>query len=428
MRPTSAQDHRGGAPPPVPGRPSGTVSPTRPHPDAADDPTAPDPEGPVTADDPSLVDADVPAAVGRVLDTVLHRRVARARAVDDLFGGDVAQRVADFTRTGGKRTRSQLLWWAVRACGGSDPDTAEAALRIGAALELLQTCALVHDDVMDRSLLRRGRPALHADLGARYAATAPAADVDRFGEGAGILAGDLALAWADDLVADTPLPPPAAHRVRSLWSDLRTEMVAGQYLDLHGRLTAAYTPQRALRTACLKSALYSVARPLALGAVLAGAQESTLRALSAAGRDVGLAFQLRDDLDDLYGDPERTGKDSGADFRQGAPTYLLALARSRARAAGDRTALSVLARAADGTATDRPGLGEVRQAVTGTGAPGVVEATIHRLVTRALRCLDDAPLEAHAGARLRSLLCAVADTGGTRPDPCPPPDPEEPQR
>ncbi|WP_174704042.1 polyprenyl synthetase family protein, partial [Streptomyces viridosporus] len=110
--------------------------------------------------DARAVDRDVSAAVGRVLDHVLADRVARARAVDPLFGDDLAERVARFTRTGGKRVRPRFVWWALRACGGGDGPSVAAALRIGAALELLQTCALVHDDVMDGSTLRRARPAL----------------------------------------------------------------------------------------------------------------------------------------------------------------------------------------------------------------------------------------------------------------------------
>ncbi len=114
------------------------------------------------------VDGDVSAAVGRVLDEWLAGRVARAGAVDGTFAADLAHRVADFTGRGGKRVRARLLWWAVRACGGPDVPVG-AALATGAALELLQTCALVQDDVMDGSATRRGRRALHVDVAAQYA-------------------------------------------------------------------------------------------------------------------------------------------------------------------------------------------------------------------------------------------------------------------
>ncbi|MEV8554166.1 polyprenyl synthetase family protein [Streptomyces glaucescens] len=371
--------------------------------------------------DVGTVDADVSAAVGRMLDHVLADRLARARAADPLFARDLADRVARFTREGGKRTRARLVWWSLRACGASDPAAADAALRIGAALELLQTCALVHDDVMDGAALRRGRPALHADVRAQYAGQAPPARADRLGESAAILAGDLALAWADDLVAETPLPAWTAIVVRRLWSDMRTEMVAGQYLDVQGQTTGARSLPRALRAACLKSALYSVERPLALGAALAGADDTTLRALCSAGRRVGMAFQLRDDLNDVFGDPARTGKPAGGDIREGKLTYLTALARARAEARADHRALAVLERAPGDAEPTADGLDEVRDVLVATGARDEVEGRIARLVAQGLRHFDRARLEPESGRRLRSLLRSVA--GEPPHDAVPPPPP-----
>ncbi|WP_374229271.1 polyprenyl synthetase family protein [Streptomyces sp. NEAU-YJ-81] len=128
------------------------------------------------------VDADVPGAVGRMLDHVLAERLHRARLADPLFAEELAERVTRFTLEGGKRTRAQLVWWASRACAGRDPASAAAALRIGGALELLQTCALVHDDVMDRAVLRRGRPAPHTDVADWYADRLGRERAERFGQ------------------------------------------------------------------------------------------------------------------------------------------------------------------------------------------------------------------------------------------------------
>ncbi|MEU2062533.1 polyprenyl synthetase family protein [Streptomyces sp. NPDC013455] len=356
-----------------------------------------------------VIDADVPAAVGRVLDEVLGDRVARARAMDALFAEELAGRVARFTRAGGKRLRSQLLWWTFRACGGSGEGPVAAAVRIGAALELLQTCALVHDDVMDGSALRRGRPALHADLRTRYAGSASPGRVARFAEAGGLLAGDLALAWSDDLMAETPLDPATGRTVRRLWSDLRTEMVAGQYLEVQGQITGSSSLSRALRAARLKSGRYSVERPLALGAALAGADDATTRALCSAGRRVGVAFQLRDDLNDVFAAPRWTGKPCGGDIREGKPTSLVALARMRAEATGDRHALAVLRDALGDAGLTEADLDRVREVLTRTGARATVEDWIARLVTRGLRDLDGARLAPEPGARLRRLLTAAAD-------------------
>lgn len=380
---------------------------------------------PAGLDDVRAVDADVPAAVGRVLDHVLAERVARARAMDARFAGELAGRVSRFTRSGGKRTRSQLLWWTLRACAGTDEVPVAAGLRIGAALELLQTCALVHDDVMDGSALRRGRPALHAQLRAEYAGAASPERVARFAEAGGLLAGDLALAWSDDMVAGTPLAQVTAGVVRRLWSDMRTEMVAGQYLDVQGQLTGAYTLSRALRTACLKSGRYSVERPLALGAALAGADDATTRALCAAGIRMGMAFQLRDDLDDVFGAPRRTGKPRGGDIREGKPTCLVALARRRAAAMEDHRALAVLDRSLGDPRLTDADLDRVREVLTGTGAREAVESRIGRLVRQGLYRLDGVLPEHGAGGRLRELLTRTA--GGAAGDgdgaPRPGPDP-----
>ncbi|ARP68912.1 geranylgeranyl pyrophosphate synthase [Streptomyces pluripotens] len=371
--------------------------------------------------DPRVVDGDVAGAVRAVLARLLAARLARGRALDTLFARDLAERVADFALCGGRRIRPRLLWWSLRACGGGEASQVRAALHAGAALELLQTCALVHDDLMDAAPTRRGRPALHRAVAEQYADSAPMA-ARRLGEAAAVLAGDLALAWADDLVTDLlveegDLPPGAARGMRDVWRATRMEMVAGQYLDVQGQATGVRTLTPAVRAACLKSALYSVERPLELGTVLAGASAGTTRALCRAGRCAGLAFQLRDDLDDLFTDPAVTGKPSGGDVREGKPTYLLAVARARAAADGNRTALAVL-----DTSLGRPDLSEdaldrVRSAVTATGAPDLVRGKIERLSGQALRHLADVDLEPRPAAELRTLFAEVTGAHGAVPEP-----------
>ncbi|MEU7424928.1 polyprenyl synthetase family protein [Streptomyces sp. NPDC040750] len=499
MRPTQATDHHAAGSPPAVRLVAPAHSPVRVRPPAGGGDMGPrGPRG--GADEVRAADRDVRAAVSRVLDEVLADRVERSRAVDPVFADDIALRVARFTRQGGKRVRSRLLWWALRACGGGDGVSAAAALRLGAALELLQTCALVQDDMMDRSPLRRGRPALHADVSAQYGAAAEPGRAARFADAAAVLAGDLALAWADDLVAETVLPAGTEQRVRRLWSDLRTEMVAGQYLDVQGQITASRSLPRALRSACLKSALYSVERPLALGAALAGADDTTTAGLCSAGHCIGMAFQLRDDVNDIFADepgrtaggddreragcaedeerqwaggttgeglreepghtvggsdrerlgsadgdsaaaeglrqePGRTvGNDrhpagcaadgderewgrraAGGDLREGKATYLVALARDRAVAAGDRAALAVLDRSLGNGGLTEADLDAVRDTLRRTGARAAVETKIGRLIEQGLRRFDDTPLDPEGARRLRELLVAAAGAEPSRP-------------
>ncbi|MBK3632397.1 polyprenyl synthetase family protein [Streptomyces sp. MBT97] len=434
MRPSKAKDHHAAVPPPPgPSHASRQTSAAGTHPRPVDFGTSPGslPEGAVgvpllpDVSDLRAIDDDVPAAVGRLLGDLLAERTAQAAVLDQVFAHDLAERVARFTLDGGKRTRSQFVWWALRACGG-EGRAAAAALRVGAALELIQTCALVHDDVMDGSRLRRGRPALHADVEAQYAAVAPTAQDARFGEAAGILAGDLALAWADDVLADTELAPDTARRVRGLWSAMRMEMVAGQYLDVQGQITSSRSSARAVRAACLKSALYSVERPLALGAGLAGADAATTAALCSAGRCVGIAFQLRDDLNDVFGSATRTGKPSGDDIRSGKPTYLVAVAQARAEAAGDRGALSVLRRSLGRADLSETGLAEVRGVLVATGARETVEARIERLAGQGMRHLDSVTLRGDGRLRLRALLRSAAGAPPAGRTPYGPPDTADP--
>ncbi|OIK29249.1 geranylgeranyl pyrophosphate synthase [Streptomyces malaysiense] len=369
---------------------------------------APPPALTAYGDDPGAVDADVTGAVRAVLGELLARDMAAARAVDPLFAEDVAARVARFTQGGGKFGRSRLLWWALRACGGGEPWRTGAALRLGAALELIQTCALVHDDVMDGARLRRGRPALHVEVAGQYAGAGDPERGARLGEASAILAGDLALAWADDMVADTELPRDTARRVRGLWRAMRTEMVAGQYLDVRGEALSARSPAQAIRAACLKSALYSVERPLALGAALGDAGPAVTRALCSAGRCVGLAFQLRDDLLDAFGDPRETGKPVGGDIRSGKSTYLAAVAQARAESAGDRRAVGVLRGTLGRDDASDAELDDVRAVFVATGARDAVAEKIRGLTAQGLRHLDTAPLEPLAAARLRTLLRRAA--------------------
>ncbi|MEV3871900.1 polyprenyl synthetase family protein [Streptomyces sp. NPDC049906] len=357
------------------------------------------------------VDRDVPSAVGEVLARLLDERLDQSARLDPVFARDVAACVARFTLDGGKRLRSQFLWWAMRACDG--PAAAVVpALRIAAALELLQTCALVHDDLMDGSALRRGRPAVHTALRDRYG-PGPRHEGADFGTSSAVLVGDLALAWADDVLLDTELPPGSHERVRTEWRALRTELVAGQYLDLHGQVTGSRSRAQALHVTRLKSALYTVERPLALGAALAGADEDTTRALCTAGRYAGIAFQLRDDLSGVFGDPTETGKPSGEDIREGKPTYLTAVGRARAETGGDRAALAVLDAAIGAPDLTADDLRRVRTALIMTGARDAVADRADHFAALALRHLEAVP-RSSAPEALRRLARLLEETAHGR--------------
>jgi geranylgeranyl diphosphate synthase type I len=325
-------------------------------------------------------------AMEAVLERVLEARLRQARDTDAVFTHEMAERVAAFVRRGGKRLRTAFVWCGWRAAGGSGD--AAAVLRTGAALELLQACALIHDDVMDGSPLRRGGPAMHVDFAHGHRPGRTGNDrangsAEAFGTSAAVLAGDLALAWADDLLTETALASPYGPRLYDEWRAMRTEMVAGQYRDLRAQESGSSGAEEALTIAVLKSARYTVARPLALGASLAGADARTLGALRAAGRCAGLAFQLRDDLLGAFGDPALTGKPADEDLRSRKLTPLLAVAVRLAEAGGDQDAAAVLAPDADAL----PGntVGRMRAALERTGARAEVESRIAELAAAGLR-------------------------------------------
>ncbi|MFV0126365.1 polyprenyl synthetase family protein [Streptomyces sp. HMX112] len=369
-----------------------------------------DPAVPVLVDDPA-----VPRAVEAALRAHLDERLAEAATTDPVFAEEVATRLRDAALRGGKRARGQFLWWGWRVSGGS-PDGQRAArvLDVAVALELVQVCALAHDDVMDRSPVRRGGPSVHVDFARQHRRAGMRGDAESFGTAGAVLVGDLALSWADDLLTATALAVPEGPRLHAEWRAMRSEMAAGQYLDVRAAAAGETGPDQALRIAALKSALYSVERPLAMGAALAGADPRTTELLRSVGRCAGVAFQLRDDLLGVFGDPRRTGKPADDDLREGRLTYLRAVALRLAEEAGDTPAGRLL-RAGGASRVEEAE--RTRAALEDTGARKVVEEAIGRLVRLGERRLAVLPGDPAATAALARLVRAAGglDTPGAPP-------------
>lgn len=339
--------------------------------------------------DPLPADLSVVAArVERRVAALLADETQRWSAVDASLL-DPLHALEALVLAGGKRLRPVFCHWGFLAAGGSVED--QRIVDAGAAFELLQAFALIHDDVMDGSAVRRGAPAVHRRFEERHAAEVWAGESRRFGEGVAILAGDLALVYADLLL------PVGSPELAALWHELRIELNIGQYLDLAGTAAGGVGREGARRIARMKSGRYTIERPLQLGALLAG-DDSVAAALSAYGDPLGEAFQLRDDVLGVFGREERTGKPVGDDLREGKPTLLLAVARERADDAGHR----LLARIGDPDLT--PALvGDVQDLFVSTGALEVVEAEIAALAERAVAALAPMGLEGHVDLALRDL-------------------------
>lgn len=313
---------------------------------------------------------------------------------------------------GGKRLRPAFCFWGWRAAGGADcPQIIAAA----SALELLHGSALVHDDVMDASDTRRGSPAVHRRFAARHEAGGWRGSADAFGMGAAILIGDLLQSWTDELLHDSGLPATALLHGRPVLDAMRTEVIAGQYLDLLSQAAGDDGVDSALRVVSYKSAKYTIERPLHLGVALASAtadpdlvmlrrsEQAIADACTAYGIPLGIAFQLRDDVLGLFGDPAETGKPVSDDLREGKRTVLIAMARRRASAAQ----AEVLDRYLGNAAVDEAGAAAVREVIVDTGALAECEEMIDRNVTAAIGALASAQMAGLAKEALAELAFAA---------------------
>lgn len=301
---------------------------------------------------------------------------------------------------GGKRLRPAFCYWGWRAAGGEDGPGIVAA---AASLELLQASALIHDDVMDSSDTRRGQPSAHRRFEALHRAQAWPGDAEAFGGGTAILLGDLCLAWSSEMFETSGLAEERRRRGRAVYDLMRTEVMCGQYLDMLEGTRGRATVATALRVVEYKSAKYTIERPLHLGAALAGARPDVTAALTGYGLPLGIAFQLRDDVLGVYGDPAETGKPAGDDLREGKRTVLVALTLERASAAQ----AAALQRRLGAPGLDRPGVDELRTIIEETGGLAACETLIERYLREAEKNLESAPVTAEARDALAELAVAA---------------------
>lgn len=324
--------------------------------------------------------------------------------------GPLVDAVADLL-AGGKRLRAAFLYWGWRALG-PDPDLDAAAIRAASSMEIFQAAALLHDDVMDNSDLRRGRPTAHRAFAAHHAEQQWNGASEHFGHAAAILAGDLCLNWTDEMLTTSGLPPEALHRARGEFDRMRTQLMGGQFLDIlegaqgWGQLSYPERLERCLMIIRFKSGQYSVQQPLLIGARAAGAGEETLRALAKYGAHLGEAFQLRDDVLGVFGDPEHTGKPAGDDLREGKHTVLIAHALEYATAEQINFISEHLGNPALGDAQVQ----QCREILVSSGSLELTEQMISEGADAALSALGDAEALTDEGrAALATLVPICTD-------------------
>lgn len=297
--------------------------------------------------------------------------------------------VEELTMRGGKRLRPALLAAAHRAVA-PDADPADAT-DAGAALELLQSFLLIHDDWMDSDDERRGGPAVHAAFRSRLGNV-------HLANSLAVLAGDLAAAYAWELFAAAPWPHGSRRQAEGRFLRIHKEVFFGQHLDLTATPDVARMHQ-------LKTGSYTVRGPLLLGGMLGEADEEQLGALDRVAEPLGEAFQLADDLLGTFGDPEVTGKPAGNDLRAGKLNAVVAAARELLP---ERARQPLEAIFGAGTEVQD---NQVEQAIGLLREAGVqdrVEARVSRLLTAADAALADAPLAREGTELLRELAELLA--------------------
>ncbi|MFM2437664.1 MAG: hypothetical protein RLZ55_475 [Actinomycetota bacterium] len=347
--------------------------------------------------------ADLRTRVGMALDAFVGARLEELAALGD----DLEPLSAAITEllSGGKRLRPAFCYWAWRGAGGADTSAAVAA---ATSLELLQACALIHDDVMDGSDTRRGLPSAHRRFAALHQGSQWLGSAESFGVGSAILLGDLCLSWADQMLLSSELPWDDLRRAKPVYDDMRTELMAGQYLDLLEQARGGGSVERALRVVRYKSAKYTIERPLQLGATLAGADLTLVAGFSAYGLPLGEAFQLRDDVLGVFGDPALTGKPAGDDLREGKRTVLVAKALEAATPAQAHLLQSGLGN----PDLDAERIESLREVIVDTGALRAVEELIDILRDDSVAALDSMGLTDPADSVLRRLITAATARKG----------------
>jgi geranylgeranyl diphosphate synthase type I len=334
--------------------------------------------------------------------------------------------VVDYTQSllqGGKRFRALFCYWAWRAALNESSyhqseqevnDSEQAIAGIAASLEMFHAAALVHDDLLDQSDTRRGAPAIHKRFESLHKEKQWAGAPERFGIAGSVLVGDLMLGWSSEIFGNALLHSPNREiesACRDEFSLMRVEVMAGQYLDVLEENAATTRPVkegvgRAEKVILYKTAKYSIEAPLRIGAAFAGADQSTLNVFTQFGIPLGIAFQLRDDILGVFGDPSVTGKPAGDDLREGKRTVLVALTREALTEQSPSMADS-FEELLTSRELDAQQIEFMQKLIQGSGALEKTERMITELADRSLESLESSSLEQTAKSALKSLALKV---------------------
>jgi geranylgeranyl diphosphate synthase type I len=339
--------------------------------------------------------ASVRSAVEEELSLFLNREAAYLNSISTELS-PVSDSLTSFLLDSGKRLRPLFAYAGFVAAGGS---LDKPVVRAMAALELLQACALIHDDLMDGSDTRRGKPSIHRHFESRHVHNDLDGFAQHYGLSAAVLLGDLALVWSDQMLNSAGLTTEQFTRLLPYYNEMRVELMAGQFLDIHEQTQKSTSVDRSMKIARYKSGKYTVERPLHLGAAMTSAPAEIFTALSVYGLPLGEAFQLRDDLLGVFGDPSVTGKPAGDDLREGKRTVLIAMTNDRQSESQREIARKYFGK----PDLDAQGVAVLQEIIESTGARKELEATIERLTDQALTAAQSAVFTEDGNAMLVEL-------------------------
>lgn len=326
--------------------------------------------------EPKATLKSVRSAVEEELSIFLNRESAYLNSISpDL--ASVSDSLTSFLLDSGKRLRPLFAYSGFVAAGGT---IEKSTIRAIAALELLQACALIHDDLMDGSDTRRGKPSIHRHFESIHVDKNLDGFASQYGLSAAVLLGDLALVWSDQMLNTSGLTTEQISRVLPFYNEMRVELMAGQFLDIHEQTQKDTNVSRSMKIARYKSGKYTIERPLHLGAAIASDVKEVTDALSAYGLPLGEAFQLRDDLLGVFGDPSVTGKPAGDDLREGKRTVLIAMTNERQSEAQREIAGKYFGKAD----IDTHGIEILQEIIESTGARAELESIIDQLTEQSL--------------------------------------------
>lgn len=329
--------------------------------------------------EPRATLASVRSAVENELSIFLTRESDYLKEISSDLA-PVSDLLTSFLLDGGKRLRPLFAYAGFIAAGGQ---VETSVVRAIASLELLQACALIHDDLMDGSDTRRGKPSIHRHFENFHIQEQLDGFAPQYGLSAAVLLGDLALVWSDQMLNSAGLTTQQYAQVIPYYNEMRVELMAGQFLDIHEQTQKQTSTERSMKIARYKSGKYTIERPLHMGAAIAG-KANIFQFLSGYGLPLGEAFQLRDDLLGVFGDPAVTGKPAGDDLREGKRTVLIAMTHERQ----SKAHLEIMNKHFGKSDLDAQGVLALQEIIESTGARQDLESIIDGLTAQSLAALE----------------------------------------